>query len=393
MEREVFAARFREAAVAARDFARQFIEEDLPNRMLFRTRLNSSYDGNPLHQNERVYPEDSHLDRAEALRERDEDVVVSALWRNGLVPEWINVQVCGRREDATLIEVLSCGRFTADARLLYHKPEGRPPLHVLGPALPVDYQAGQRFSIYHRAECWSQPELEDLLPHRDRVWSLKLKGHSFDDAVMVDLPRFASLEILELHRTHVEGIGFARLDREPKLRVLRFGLVEGRPFNLNSLPLLPLVENVTVKNLGTEAWGFDRLAQQVPRLDWLMLQGAGRLVTGGPFPQALTYLTLTAKALSSDTSLPRRIDSLGLHLSDASPADVERILASVEYVERASLRGTPVDVALVRRLLARFHLKHIDLVDTKVDKESVRAIAREHPGLRLLPNLVGAKLG
>src|SRR5690242_16597377 len=40
-------------------FARSFVLETLPDEMLYRVRLNQSCDGNPLHMDERVYPEDT----------------------------------------------------------------------------------------------------------------------------------------------------------------------------------------------------------------------------------------------------------------------------------------------------------------------------------------------
>ena len=59
MDREIFADRFRRAAHRARDFAQSFLEEALPSELRFRVQLNASYDGNPLHASERVFPEDN----------------------------------------------------------------------------------------------------------------------------------------------------------------------------------------------------------------------------------------------------------------------------------------------------------------------------------------------
>ena len=137
MDRETFARRFHEAATASRECALRFVEERLPQDIRFRLRLNSSYDGNPLHADERVYPEDGEKERGRALRACSAEEVVDVLWRDGLVPEWINLNVVGETPTATLVEVASCGRFTANEGLLYHKQEGWQPFHVLGPALPV----------------------------------------------------------------------------------------------------------------------------------------------------------------------------------------------------------------------------------------------------------------
>ncbi len=143
MERELFERRLREAATVARDVARKFIEEPLPDPILFRLRLNSSYDGNARVGDEIVFPDDSSFHQAEKLRLCNEQRVVDALWRDGRVPEWIDVAVIGETGESTLLQLMCCGRFTADEGLLYHAREGRPPFHVTGPTLPVGYEDGQ----------------------------------------------------------------------------------------------------------------------------------------------------------------------------------------------------------------------------------------------------------
>ena len=127
MKLELFRARLELASERAREFAGQWIEERLPEPLRFRVRLNQSYDGNPLHVDERVFPADSDSELAPALADCSLDEVVATLWRDGLVPEWINVSVIGEREHWTLVELLCCGRFTANDELLYHRESGRPP--------------------------------------------------------------------------------------------------------------------------------------------------------------------------------------------------------------------------------------------------------------------------
>src|SRR5689334_19118076 len=135
MDRELFAGRLHEAAVAARDFAQRYVEETLPDELRFRVRLNSSYDGNPLVRDEVVFPSDSGYEKANEFKDCSEQQVLDLLWRNKRVPEWINLSVIDESGTVTLVEVLSCGRFTADEGLLYHLREGKPPFHILGPAL------------------------------------------------------------------------------------------------------------------------------------------------------------------------------------------------------------------------------------------------------------------
>lgn len=147
MDRELFASRFRSATEHARVFGQRFVIEELPERPCFHVVLNASYDGNPLHADEHVFPEDGSVENQLAIGRCSEHEVIELLWRDGLVPEWIDVSVVGRLVDATLIEVLCCGRFTANDELLYHVQGGMPPFHVLGPTLPNDHVEGTKFGV------------------------------------------------------------------------------------------------------------------------------------------------------------------------------------------------------------------------------------------------------
>lgn len=84
--------------------------EPLTEPLRFRVALNESYDGNPLDPDERVFPDDSGIERGLALLRCSAEQVVELLWRDGLVPEWVNLSVCTKLPAATLIEVRCCGR-------------------------------------------------------------------------------------------------------------------------------------------------------------------------------------------------------------------------------------------------------------------------------------------
>ena len=93
MERSIFAAQLADAARRAVEFAREFVEEHLPDAVRFRVELNSSYDGNPLHADERVYPDDRRVHLAEHIARMEMEGMVELLWRDGAFPEWINLSV------------------------------------------------------------------------------------------------------------------------------------------------------------------------------------------------------------------------------------------------------------------------------------------------------------
>jgi hypothetical protein len=220
VDRSVFAQHFREAAEAARDFAKRFIEERLSDEMRFHVHLNSSYDRNAGAEF-KVFPGDSADDRALATKGLDEDGVVGLLWRDGFVPQWIDLAVVGETGATTILDVVACGRFTDDAERLYYANTGVAPFGVKGPDLPAKYIEGNRFSIYERSSCWSFADLERARQHDRKVWSLKLHGPIFDDRALATPLAFPRLEILELHGVSVRGPGLRSLERLPKLRHLR----------------------------------------------------------------------------------------------------------------------------------------------------------------------------
>jgi hypothetical protein len=199
MDRTTFSQRFERAAARAHGYAQRFVIEQLPTPLRFRIALNSSCDANPLHLDERVFPGERSFD--ERLLRCTSDEVVQLLWRDGLVPEWIDLSVVMQLPDATLIEALCCGRFTANEGRLYHVREGLPPFHVLSPCLPAD-ETRTRFSVFERAECATLDEFAFLVRHARVVRSLAIHGLSLDAAASARLRAFRGLEHLHLESNH-----------------------------------------------------------------------------------------------------------------------------------------------------------------------------------------------
>lgn len=385
MKREVFTQRFQEASAQVRNFAREFIEEPLPDPMLFRLRLNASYDGNPLHQDERTYPEDSDAELARRLSRCTSEEVVDVLWRDGMVPEWVNLSVIGETGTATLIQVVSCGRFTANERLLYHEWEGRPPFHVLGPTLPIGFEEGHKFSIYNRSESWSRDELEAVARHATKVWSLELCGRELDDEVIASLPVFEGMHILELKGLRLNGRGLAALSRQPRLHHLRLYLRDDGHFTVGRLPRLRCLKTLTIENLPAGPWGFSVVAAQ-RGLEDLSVSTARDLVLDARLRDPFNSITLRARTIEGDP-LPEKVASLHLELREASDEELERLLARVKAVTHLSLRGTPVSEEFVEAIASRWKLEYLDVVHTRVGAECVRRIRAGYPRLRIHPNL------
>ncbi len=135
MDREVFRDHLLRASERCREFATQFVVDSLPSTYAFWVMLNCSYDRNPLRDDEIVFPEDvrRHGGRVGPLAT---DAVVSLLWRDGKVPEWIDVTPWEADEHVTYFELTCCGRFTAESQRLYYNWTDVPPFGVKGPIYP-----------------------------------------------------------------------------------------------------------------------------------------------------------------------------------------------------------------------------------------------------------------
>lgn len=141
ISRKGFEENLGKAAHQARDFTREMVTNDLPDEMIFLVRLGCSYDGNPLRDGEYTYPED-YSERERLCSNLSQ--IVDLLWRDGRVPEWINVEVHDADKNHTHIELTCCGRFSSDKKRMYHLQEGKAPFHVLGPSLPPEYTFGEK---------------------------------------------------------------------------------------------------------------------------------------------------------------------------------------------------------------------------------------------------------
>jgi hypothetical protein len=136
MDREVFLDHLLGASAYCREFATQFVLDSLPSTFGFWVMLNCSYDQNPLMDGEILFPDDvrKHGKRVGPLAA---DAVVSLLWRDQMVPEWIDISVWEADPHVTYFELMCCGRFTAESQRLYYSWTDIPPFGVKGPAYPA----------------------------------------------------------------------------------------------------------------------------------------------------------------------------------------------------------------------------------------------------------------
>jgi len=384
VDREIFASRFAASTQAAWTFARSMIFEDLPDRLVFRIRLNQSYDGHAPLPGEVRFPADSGADRAAALRACDAAVAVAELWRDGRVPEWINVGVVDETGTETVVELVCCGRFTDDDRRLYHAGEGAPPFHVVGPALPPRHD-GTPFSIHTRKECWDSTDLVHLAGVSGNVWSFELRTDAFDDNRLHALPDLPHVEIFEHRACTLGHRAMSAFARFPKLRVLRLHLEAPSGFHIGAADVrLDNLTNLTISNLPPRPWGHDALAEIAPSLTTIGLAANETLWLDGAFGPSVRDISLAAPRIAGPTRLPPHLDRLSIRLTHGNDQQIAELLDGVTQLRSVSLRGTPVSDAIVSAL-EPFDLNHLDLVDTAITATTLSRFRADHPETGLLP--------
>ncbi len=379
MERDEFRRRFVAAYERARDFAREYIEEPLPDAVRFRVELNASYDGHA-GDDVKLYPEDSAPERHAELSDVDAETAFAEVYREGRVPEWINLSVADTTDEHTIVELTVCGRFTDDDARLYHQEEGRPPFHVLGPTLPPKHEDGVRFSLHHRKACASLEELNRVRRHAAKVQMLSLEGPDFTDD-WLDALDFVNLEHLTLDRTYVR-----RLDAMaglPRLSSVWVKCGDIPSFVLASGRELERLESLVLRELPSALADVRGLRAAVPRLTNLDIASAHELETSDPLD--LTGIDRVSLSLPVMPQGVERCSGIRDLCIEFTTIDEERLLgllsSTSETLERLFIDATPISektLEAVARLpsLRRFATRGTGLADAILDD-----FARAHPHL------------
>jgi len=113
----------------------RLVVNSLPEAHAYIVELNQSFDENPLAQDETVYPEDQTPigDVSAPLSIGD---VVELLWRDGSVPEWIDIAPVRVTDYQTIFQLICCGRFTENPDRLYYRDSEWSPFGIKSPTLP-----------------------------------------------------------------------------------------------------------------------------------------------------------------------------------------------------------------------------------------------------------------
>ena len=122
---------------------REYVWNTIPDRVQYRVFQNQSYDRHPDGRILTDYPDDSVPVEGFHLF-TDPDDVVNYLWRDKGVPQWINVNIAEVTPDLTSVDLVCCGRYTAEEESLYYTTWGMGPFGVKGPWYPPGWRSGQQ---------------------------------------------------------------------------------------------------------------------------------------------------------------------------------------------------------------------------------------------------------
>jgi hypothetical protein len=143
MTREKFSENLGKATLRSQEKALALVENELQPPFSYLVRLNQSYDENPLAVGE-IIPGAMRLKGSERIGPLSHEEVVGLLWRDSLVPEWIDIIPWQSTVDGAKFLLTCCGRFAKDASLLYHTQEGYPPFHAPGVWSPPEWESLER---------------------------------------------------------------------------------------------------------------------------------------------------------------------------------------------------------------------------------------------------------
>lgn len=142
MDKYGFLDLLKKATTIAFDFAKEFVQDNLPKDFSYSVELNASYDNPTLTQFD-LYPEDDNK-KVEFIGEKE---VVELLFRKGKIPVWIDISVECIRNNTTVLRLLCAGRYSESEDEFYYKNGGTGPFGIKSPTHPIDYLPGRKFNL------------------------------------------------------------------------------------------------------------------------------------------------------------------------------------------------------------------------------------------------------
>jgi hypothetical protein len=160
VERDTFLRHLLAASARSRDFATQYVTDEVPNVCRYLIDLGAP-EPDRTRADGTLFPVASHRFGARTesfVGSLDAAGVVEFLWRDGSVPRWINIQAHSTDGDYTYLR-LTYGTFESDDNRLYYRPgfskilmHDLPPFQVVGPSLPPrwDDNHPEKFDLHWR---------------------------------------------------------------------------------------------------------------------------------------------------------------------------------------------------------------------------------------------------
>ncbi len=136
-------------------FAKTQLLDDLPDEYVYRVFPNQSFDDNR-DPDEIVYPDDS-LKSIHDHIEMTRDDCIRYLYREGRIPEWIDISVGATDASLTYIDLRCCGRFTDNDERLYYNRCQRGPFGIKSPAFPPGIPLGEKKPKFRLADIAAPP--------------------------------------------------------------------------------------------------------------------------------------------------------------------------------------------------------------------------------------------
>jgi hypothetical protein len=152
MTREHFRQLVEKATIRTREYAKEFVTDNLPDEACYSLNISSHYPN--LKPTELTYPEMS-METNEFLGPITAGELIENTWIEGRVPVWIDLSPSRRDSDFTYFDTFACNRFSSDEKDLYCTEPGigPTPFGQKSPKFPPGWSTGcDKFSLRENVE-------------------------------------------------------------------------------------------------------------------------------------------------------------------------------------------------------------------------------------------------
>ena len=325
----------------------------------------------------RLDPEDDSYEQAFRYRSCSSDEIVDLLWRDGRVPEWVDLRAIDLVGEDVVIEARCCGRFTADDSTLYHQHGGMAPFNPQGP--------GGAFGNALRFECWDADDMGRLGAVAERSTHSSSPPMRSTPMACAPYPRCLGSLKCATSAAPESATRWNRGPDSPPSSEPPSRSPVGATRRSWGRPCLARCTHLTLNELPEGPWGSGVLRHSVPALGHLSVATANSLWLDGELPAALKYLSLWATRLLGQPRLPATMDFLSFHVTEAEDPGAAAALASLGTVRGADFQDTPLTEDEARALPGRLGLEYLRITNCGVSQDVVHAIAQAHPELNMFP--------